>query len=126
MANAKVLTPEQIARMQELWVEKLSPMGFFVVFEPEAGGHTQGRRDDWAELFASHEALRVELADTQADVRALAEALEGLNHLRSMTEMTYEDAYHAMFKSDGAPSWKRAQDALARPGVVVVLAAGGS
>ena len=95
---ADILTPEQVASIQEQWTE-------------EASGCP------WDELLASHEALRVELADTQADVRALVEALEGLNHLRSMTEMTYEDAYHAMFKSDGAPSWKRAQDALARPGV---------
>ena len=114
MANAKVLTPEQVARMQELWVEKLSP-------------------DDWDELLASHEALRGQLAvvqenwraqaehdaerlaDAQADVRALAEAarlfVEWYRHGADWKELSAVD---------------KTEDALARPGVVQVLAAGGS
>ena len=45
-------------------------------------------------------------------IEQLEAALRGLLTLRADTEMTYEAAYHSMFKSQGIAAWNAAQQAL--------------
>jgi hypothetical protein len=44
----------------------------------------------------------------------LLEALQGLLSLRAETDMTENDAYHAMFKLSGAKEWNAALAAIAK------------
>lgn len=52
------------------------------------------------------------LASRDAEVARLKLALKDLLDLKEATEMTYEEAYHAMFKGMHPNAWDRARRAL--------------
>ena len=62
------------------------------------------------------------LAWCMKQARELVEALVGLAALRRNTESTYEEAYHAMFNSDGQEAWDKLYAALDSPLAKLVLA----
>ena len=87
-------------------------------------GHVEtcslGRRE--AQVMAAFKAdsgrvaaLESRIATLTAENAALRAALEGLLKLRAETEMTYESAYHAMFKGDGRTCWEAAHLAVHCP-----------
>lgn len=73
----------------------------------------------WAygELLESEdecETLSTALAASRAEVEGLREACRAIKELRENTEMSYEDAYYAMFKGEGRDAFERLYAALAK------------